>query len=108
MLFFRNFAQLPKADDPNDFCLFREIRLEQGRFEAVTINLRDPDLAVHYQFDGHLKLEMVLPKPALAGLLDQNIGRSLTQTERLKRYVQELGDIKVLKNDFASHGQPTP
>jgi hypothetical protein len=107
VLFFRRFGQLP-TDDPNDFCAFQNIRPDGEHFEAIARKLSNGDIGAHYQFDAHLNLDMILPQAALAALLDKKIRPELTQTERLKAYVQQLGDVKVLKNDLATPPQSEP
>jgi len=101
VLFFRNFGGLP-TDPPSNFCLFRSILSAEGHFEAIAVKIGDRALYADFQFDRHLNLEMVSPSPALDAWLDERLSRPSRQIQRIFWYKEQLGNMKVLKNDFAT------
>jgi DNA-binding winged helix-turn-helix (wHTH) protein len=105
VLFFRNFGGLP-TDPPSNFCLFQSIHPAQGHFEAIAVKLGDRGVYADFQFDRHLNLEMVSPSPALDAWLDEHLSRPSRQIQRVIWYKEQLGNMKVLKNDFATGRSP--
>jgi hypothetical protein len=102
VLFLRDFGQLP-TDGADDFCFFQNIRAIGDHFEAAAAKINQPDVGVDYQFDSHLNLEFAQPKsPLAAQIIEFGITKPLTQAELNRLYLKELGDIRVLKNDFAT------
>ncbi|HXS95078.1 MAG TPA: hypothetical protein VN736_10765 [Candidatus Limnocylindrales bacterium] len=101
VLFLQDFGALP-SDSPNDFCSIHLVSAGQGHLEIVAQRESRPEVAAHYQFDSRLHLEMIVPTPALGAFLDSKAPRAITQIERVNWYRQQLGDIRVLKNEFAA------
>ena len=101
VLLLKEFGQLP-TDGPGDFCLFREIVAGRDHFEAFANQIGRIDFGVDYQFDSHLRLEAAVPKWPVAEIIKSRIAKPLTQIELNRFYMKELGDIRVLKNDFVS------
>lgn len=100
MLLLRNFDQLP-TDGPDEFCWFSFIRPREGHFEAKATKQRHPDIYVDYQFDRYLNIEFALPSAPLTVMLENKFEHPPTDAERRRLYLKELGDVRVLKNEFA-------
>ena len=103
VLLLRNFGQMP-SDAPTHFCLFAFIMPREGHIEARAFKLgSNGRIATDYQFDRHLNVEFALPSDLLATMLHSKLRHPPTDAERSQFYLKELGDTKVLKNDFATH-----
>lgn len=91
-----------QSDDPSNFCAAQQILVMRNHFEVLVMKMKQGEMSASYQFDRHLNLEMVSPSGRLAEFLVLAAKRPLTQVDRVDWYSKQLGDIRVLKNDFAS------
>lgn len=104
VLFFPEFVD-PDPAQPASFCRITNIKPHQDLFEVKAIyNSVPEDKIVEYQFDRQLNLNMVLPSPAVAQILTHKLPYAITAAKRSQEYQKALGNVYVLKNDFAKPG----